>query len=165
MNLPSQIIFDFTINSNLSGWTVVTDDVMGGRSTGTFQLDEKGNGVFTGDVSLENNGGFSMLRYRFKKVDTKSFSKILLRIKGDGKSYQFRVKSQASDSYAYIKQFKANNDWETVEINLKEMYPALRGRNLDMPYFSGAFIEEVAFFIGNKKAEGFKLKIDQVLLK
>ena len=31
---------------------------MGGRSSSTFKLDKDGLGVFEGNISLENNGGF-----------------------------------------------------------------------------------------------------------
>jgi hypothetical protein len=32
-----------------------------------FKLDPDGQGVFEGTVSLENNGGFSMVRYHLTK--------------------------------------------------------------------------------------------------
>mgnify|MGYP001300270260 CR=1 FL=1 len=54
---------NFTNSSDVSGWMVVDDIVMGGRSSGLFRLDKDGHGVFTGEVSLENNGGFSSVRY------------------------------------------------------------------------------------------------------
>lgn len=37
---------------------------MGGKSSGDFYINESGNGVFEGFVSLANNGGFSSVRYR-----------------------------------------------------------------------------------------------------
>ena len=61
------ILFDFNIKSDISNWKVVDDVVMGGRSNGNFELNKNGYGVFSGNVSLENNGGFSSLRYRFDK--------------------------------------------------------------------------------------------------
>ena len=100
--MQTQLIFDFDIQSDSSNWRVVDDVVMGGRSSGSFTIDENGHGVFKGNVSLENNGGFSSLRYRFKKLKTKGYTKVVLRVKGDGKSYQFRVKANSSDYYSYI---------------------------------------------------------------
>ena len=45
------------------------------------------------------------------------------------------------------------------------MYPAFRGRNLNMDNFSSETIEELAFLIGNKKKEHFKLEIDTIYLE
>jgi hypothetical protein len=56
-----QTIFDFN-KSNIQAWKIVDDAVMGGMSSSTFKLDPDGQGVFEGTVSLENNGGFSMVR-------------------------------------------------------------------------------------------------------
>jgi len=165
MIIQTQTIFDFDSNSDITKWIIVDDVVMGGRSSGSFDIDENGHGVFKGNVSLANNGGFSSLRYRFKQINTTAYSKVVLRIKGDGKSYQFRVKAKASDYYSYIGKFSTNKEWETIEIPFNEMYPAFRGRTLDIPNYSNDGIEEIAFLIGNKKSEGFILLIDSIILK
>lgn len=165
MTVQSGVIFDFNKNSNTTNWTIVNDAVMGGKSEGNFNLNEDGNGVFSGNVSLENNGGFSMLRYRFNKINTAAFSKIVLRVKGDTKAYQFRVKTKVLDNHSYINTFNTTDDWQTIEIPLYKMYPAFRGKKLDIPNYANDGIEEIAFLIGNKKAEGFVLIIDKVVLK
>ena len=45
------------------------------------------------------------------------------------------------------------------------MYPAFRGRKLQMNNFSSESIQELAFLIGNKKAQNFKLEIDKIYLE
>ena len=45
------------------------------------------------------------------------------------------------------------------------MYPAFRGRKLSIGNFSSKNIEEIAFLIGNKKEEHFKLEIDKIYLQ
>lgn len=85
MSDSKELIFDFNSNSDISAWRVVDDVVMGGESEGNFKLNENGNGVYFGEVSLENNGGFSSLRFRFNKKEISNYSKIILKIKGDGK--------------------------------------------------------------------------------
>ena len=66
-------VFNFTKTSETSNWNIVNDAVMGGKSVGIFHVNEKGNGVFKGEVSLENNGGFSSLKYRFNEMNTKQY--------------------------------------------------------------------------------------------
>ncbi|MHA7942866.1 CIA30 family protein [Formosa sp. 3Alg 14/1] len=162
--MTSEIIFDFNKISTTDNWKVVDDAVMGGKSSGSFFLDPNGKGVFVGYVSLENNGGFSTVKYSFDRVSTKGFSKISFKVKGDGKMYQFRIKRKSDDKYAYIKYFTSSEGWETFQLTLSEMYPTYKGRQLDMPNYDQDGIEEVAFLIGNKKAEDFKLEIESIVL-
>ena len=159
------VIFDFNKKSNVEDWVIVDDGVMGGRSKGNFKLSKDGFGVFEGKISLENNGGFSSLRYKFPKIETKEYSKVVLKLKGDSKQYQFRVKTNSGDYYSYITTFSTSGKWQEIEIPLKDMYPSYRGRKLDQPNFSGDYIEEIMFLIGNKKEENFKLLLDNLELK
>lgn len=159
------IIFDFTTNSNIQNWLVTDDTVMGGVSSGTFKLSNEGFGVFSGSVSLENNGGFSSVRYRFEKIEVKGYSKIIIKLRGDGKSYQFRMKSNSADYYSYISTFSTSGEWQEVEIPINDMFPSFRGRKLDQPNFSHDYIEEIGFLIGNKKAEKFTLLLDKIELR
>ena len=161
----SQEIFDFNKSSDLSGWMIVDDVVMGGRSSGVFRLDKEGHGVFEGEVSLENNGGFSSVRYDFANMQVNENVKINIRLRGDGKDYQFRIKSTSSDYVSFVKSFTTTGKWEEIEIELKEMYPSFRGRILDQPNFSSDSFESITFLIGNKKQENFQLIIDNIYLK
>ena len=44
----SLTIIDFNKNSNLFGWRVVNDVVMGGQSNGEFAINSEGHAVFSG---------------------------------------------------------------------------------------------------------------------
>lgn len=163
--MTSHIIFDFNQKAIIKDWVIVDDGVMGGKSAGSFSLNEQGHGVFEGSVSLDNNGGFSSLRYSSDMILVQDFTTIALKIKGDGKNYQFRIKSNTGDYYSYIATFSTSGEWQEIQIDLKDMYPSFRGRRLDQANFEKKYIEEVAFLIGNKKEEKFKLLIDKIELK
>lgn len=160
--IPSQPIFDFNHNTNANDWKIVDDVVMGGRSNGKFTIDSEGNGVFAGVVSLENNGGFSSVRYQFNKIATTKNSQVSIRLKGDGKQYQFRIKDNRNAYYSYITSFKTTGEWENIVIHLKDLYPSFRGRTLDAPNYAADSFEEIVFLIGNKKNEPFKLILDRI---
>ena len=160
--MNSNLIYDFNKNSSLKDWLIVDDGVMGGFSQGKFSIDEDGNGVFSGTVSLENNGGFSSVRHQFDKIQTTKDSKVFIRLKGDGKEYQFRIKDKSNAYYSYITIFKTSGNWETIEIKLSDLYPSFRGRKLDLPNFSSDSFEEIVFLIGNKKTESFQLVLDKI---
>ena len=88
-----------------------------------------------------------------------------IRIKGDGKRYQLRVKSKTTAYFSYIAYFVTNGAWQTVDILFRDMYPSFRGNKLDMPNYPGDTMEEIAFLIANKKAEDFKLEIARIELR
>lgn len=159
------VVFDFKLGSGIDQWLVVNDDVMGGRSQASFELTAEGTGLFKGKVSLENNGGFSSLRYNMDAVQTKTYTRLAVRLKGDGKNYQLRIREKQSDYFSYIATFETSGEWETIEVPLVDMYPSFRGRKLDLPNFNGNSMVELTFLIGNKKAETFALEIDKISLK
>jgi len=161
----SLTIIDFNKNSNLYGWRVVDDVVMGGQSNGEFTINNEGHAVFSGVVSTANNGGFSSLRYRFDKLNIAKFETIKIRVRGDGNKYQFRVKPTIFNQFSYTGYFQTKTKWETIEIKLADLIPTFRGRILEMDNFEGNELEELGFLIGNKKNEEFQLIIDSIILE
>jgi hypothetical protein len=157
-------IFDFNEATTLRNWKVIDDVVMGGRSLGSFVINENGHGVFKGRVSLENNGGFSSIRYTNTVKIPKNYQKIRIRLKGDGKSYQFRLKPKRDRWESYVYNFSTTGTWQIIEIPLKEMYPSFRGRKLNTGNFDFDQIEEMGFLISNKQNEDFRLELDEVIL-
>ena len=165
MMTQATTIYDFNRNSKASDWTIVNDGVMGGLSYGNFSINQEGNGVFSGTISLENNGGFSSVRYRFAPLATTAKSKVVLRIKGDGKSYQFRIKDQSSAYYSYSTTFATTGEWETITIDLNSLYPSFRGRRIAASNYNSDSFEEIVFLVGNKKQESFRLFLDSIVLQ
>ena len=164
MATGTALIVDFTKKSTTANWQIVDDGVMGGKSQGNFKINKEGHAEFWGMISLENYGGFSSVRYRPETIEIGKYKKVALRIKGDGKNYQFRIKGKANEYFSYITSFSTSGEWETININLSDLYPSFRGRKLDLPNFSGSQIEEITLLIGNKKKESFKLLIDEIRL-
>lgn len=158
------IIFDFNPDSNIQDWRIVDDIVMGGKSVSSFTVTPDGFGLFEGKISLENNGGFSSVSYRFKKIKVNKDRNIIIKLKGDGKNYQVRIKDDSSHSYSYISPFATSGEWQEIKIPLKNLYPSFRGKKLDLPNFSHDSIEELVFLIGNKTPEKFSLLIDKIAL-
>ncbi|MEL7161642.1 MAG: CIA30 family protein [Bacteroidota bacterium] len=157
------VLFDF--NQDATAWRTQDDTVMGGRSDGHFTITDEGHGRFWGDVSLENNGGFSSIRYRFDEpIDVSERVAFSLRLRGDGKEYAFRVKSAYDQRYYHQARFKTKGDgeWETITIPFASMQPVFRGRSLDLPNYAGESAAEFQLLIGNKKAESFEILLDVI---
>lgn len=163
--MQDSVIVDFKRESDTKDWVVINDGVMGGRSQGVFYLSDKGHAVFSGHISLQNNGGFSSVRYAMPVINVEKFSKVVLTIKGDGKRYQFRIKANASDYHSYITYFATNGDWQEITIPFNQMDPSFRGVKVNKAKYGGTQMEEVGFLIGNKKEEDFSLFIDKISLE
>ena len=158
-------LFEFSKKSKLDHWKIVNDEVMGGLSMGLLQINQKGQGVFSGHVSLDNNGGFSLVRYDFERINVENFSSFVLRLKGDGKKYQMRCKSSDHQRHSYIYSFTSKKDWEIIDIPFNKMAPFFRGDSLQLPNFHGDFLAEIAILIGNNVEEDFCLELDYIKLK
>lgn len=90
---------------------------------------------------------------------------IVLRIKGDGKRYEFRLKGDIFQSESYVHQFATSGEWENLKLPISEFFPQFRGRKLNIPNFNFKSIEQLSFLITNREEEDFKLLIDWIGLE
>ncbi len=158
-------LFQFSQKADISGWTVEDDVVMGGHSNGRLFVNEAGNAIFTGHISLENNGGFSSIQYSFAPLPISAYRTLVLGVKGDGKRYQLRVESTPNATNAYAFDFETSGDWQTIEIPLANMVAIHHGDRLDLPNYPGKTMAHIQLLIANDKAESFQLEIDRIWLK
>ncbi len=157
-------IASFSAESYHPGWLVINDGVMGGMSRSKFTLDPGGFAVFEGSVSVENGGGFTMAKKALDKLSVQSYSKIVLNIKGDGRRYQLRVKSNRGQMHSYVCRFPTSGEWEEISIPFEDLCPAFRGRKLDLPCYPGDTLEEIGILIGNRCQEDFRLLLKEIRL-
>ena len=161
----AKILYDFSSKNSVRDWYVVDDGVMGGRSKGNFYLDKEGHGVFLGNVSLDNYGGFSSIRCDLRKIKVDGYQYVVIEVKGDNKRYQFRLSSSYFDRYVYTSKFFAKNEWQKIRIPLNALEPSFRGRRLDLPNFNRKAISGIGILVGNKTEEDFMLKIKSIYLE
>jgi hypothetical protein len=126
------MLFDFGTLENMDDWLIVNDGVMGGLSKSKFILSDSNTAVFSGNVSLENNGGFASTRTKAMQFHLDGFKGILIRVKGDGKKYQFRIRTDDRfDGVSYRYHFETGiNQWQTISIPFNKCVPVFRGRIL-----------------------------------
>ena len=158
------ILFNFANTDDKKGWLIVNDGVMGGLSQGNFEVVD-GTAKFRGKVSTDNNGGFTLVRNQFDQKSLTAYKAFILELKGDGKTYQFRVKSSANQQHSYVYTFTTNSEWQKISIPFSSLEPRFRGRIVDISNFEGIQIEEIAFLIGNKREESFELILKEISLE
>jgi NADH dehydrogenase [ubiquinone] 1 alpha subcomplex assembly factor 1 len=158
-------IYTFSNQTNIKEWRIVNDGVMGGTSKSSVMLNSNRHGRFSGHVSLANNGGFASLQLNktIQLLREKKF--VVLRVKGDGKRYEFRLKGELRQNESYVHQFTTSGEWENVKLAISEFYPQFRGRKLNIPNFNFEKIEQLSFLIANGKEEDFELLIDWIGLE
>jgi monofunctional biosynthetic peptidoglycan transglycosylase len=158
------MLFDFT--ENVPPWRVIDDGVMGGRSAGHWRVDE-GTALFSGRLSLENNGGFSSVRSAPVGADCSGYGAIQIRVRGDGRTYQFRVRTTAAfDGPSYRSEFETTaGTWQEVTLPIAGFQASFRGRALpNHPKLTAEAITTVGFLLADKQPGEFALEIDHIRL-
>ncbi len=163
MNAQDRTIENFD-NTRLS-WRIINDGVMGGISSSKMKVLTNGNGLFSGTVSLENNGGFASTRALLTEKPKHEFEKVKIRVKGDGQKYSFRIRTdEYFDGVAYKNDFTTQKgEWEIIELSLADFIPVWRGRRLtDISPIAPQGIRQIGFLISDKQAGEFSLLIDWI---
>lgn len=157
-----KILFDFQTAPHSPAWQIVNDDVMGGVSTSRFQILTNGGAVFSGVVSLENNGGFASVRSSPMRENLRGLDAFVLRVRGDGRRYKFTVRTELGfDSPIYQCAFPTKRDeWQEHRLLFKDFMPTFRGRVLtDVPPLDPAKVTSVGLLISEKQDGPFKLEL------
>jgi monofunctional biosynthetic peptidoglycan transglycosylase len=151
-----------TSADSLKSWTSVNDGVMGGISTGGFKRTEQGTLLFSGVLSLENNGGFASVRSPALRQDLAGLEAFVLRVRGDGRRYKFTVRTESGfDTPIYQASFATKRgEREEHRLAFKDFVPPFRGRVLtDVPPLKPAGIASVGLRISDKQAGPFELEV------
>ncbi|THH41423.1 CIA30 family protein [Neolewinella litorea] len=160
------IWYQFSTSSDASEWEVQDDTVMGGRSKGNFEVSRQGVGRFHGHVSLENDGGFSSINHTLDQpIEPEGTDRFVLRVKGDGKVYQFRVMADEDQEFTHYGEFKTTGEWQTVEMSFDEMTAIHHGEPVDVPNYEGDRVAVIDFLIANGEEQDFELLIQSVGVK
>jgi monofunctional biosynthetic peptidoglycan transglycosylase len=143
-------------------WSIVNDGVMGGRSHSDIALADEGVALFSGTVSLENNGGFASVRARFPSLDLSEFAGVMIRVRGDGRRYQLRLQTDGSfDNLAYRAEFDTRDgEWMEIFLPFDVFEPTFRGYvPRGAPSLDVRRIGQMGLLIGDKRAGPFSLEI------
>ncbi len=165
---PMHTLRDFSPSSAAPAWSAQNDGVMGGISEGKATIDS-GKLSFTGTLSLENNGGFAQIYSPSKRSDFSEYKGVRLRVKGDGRTYQFRLATDArhrGSRIAYFSEFATEDGvWVERSLPFNTFTPSHHGRMLSGPPLDLTSIRELAFLLGDGRAGAFALEVDWIGLE
>jgi len=161
----SLLLADFPASMQNLTWRVVNDDVMGGRSEGGFRLEERSL-LFTGRTNTDG-GGFSSIRSATRAFDLEAYDGIRLRVRGDGRTYTFRLTTSDTRNGrhqpSYWAEFGTRGDgWEVIDVSFRRFRPRWRGRWLDGPELNPGAVDGLGLMIYDKRDGPFRLEVDWI---
>jgi hypothetical protein len=126
--------------SNGMNWRVVSDTVMGGVSSGKLiPTETEGRQCLrlTGDVSLENNGGFvqaSLDLCSAGLLDASDYSGIEIEVYGNAEVYNLHLRTEDTGIVwqSYRASFHALTHWQTLRLRFDDFQPHRIDKPLDI---------------------------------
>jgi hypothetical protein len=162
---PINNLFDFSDSESLVGWSTQNDTVMGGVSQSTATWDS-GQLVFAGDLSLDNNGGFTSL---VSPIDMSigtaliDGQAIVVTAVGDGKTYLLQLR--LANNTRFIQRFTTQpNEVDTYVLPLNE-FEAVDWRLSVIPNaepMDVSKIGQISIYLLDKQTGTFRLAISSI---
>ena len=129
-SFSKQMILDQLKNPKLTNqsqqWYFITDQVMGGISTGNFKVEEI-DGVrcyrMIGNINTKNNGGFIQIRAKLiPEINSKDYNGVYAKVYGNEKNYSIHLRTGLTlapwQYYSYT--FSTKKNWSEIRAPLKE---------------------------------------------
>ena len=147
-------------------WITVNDGVMGGKSKGgpTF---EDGRLNFAGTINTDG-GGFSSIRTRPDEHDLTGTAGLLLRVKGDGRTYEASLRTDAKLGRWWIPvraEFETTEgEWVEVFVPYDAMTPSIMGRVIEKnpPALELDKVKSFGIMLADGQDGDFTLEVDWI---
>lgn len=162
--VQTDLLTDFSPKTSDLKWYVVNDTVMGGRSSGDFDVVNE-TLKFAGTTNT-NGGGFSSIRSQTLDLDLSEHEGIQLKLKGDGRRYTWRLSTTArwrGRPISYWAEFATQeNAWTVVNLPFEQFKPQFRGYKLDGPKLATSEITGMGLMIYDKENGPFEFELESV---
>jgi NADH dehydrogenase [ubiquinone] 1 alpha subcomplex assembly factor 1 len=160
-----QPLLDFAGPAAAQEWQAVNDGVMGGVSEGRRRITAEKTMEFTGNLSLENNGGFASVRTKPSRLAINAGDTLVVRVKGDGREYVLNIYTKSRRmAFSYRAPLPTTNgEWTEVSVPLSAFIPMAFGRQVQgMGPVEPNQINGLGFMLSDKRPGPFRLEIDWV---
>lgn len=159
-----RVLFSFVEPDAAEAWFVVNDGVMGGVSEGQFAINERHHLEFYGVLSMENNGGFASVRAEADHVAMVAGESVLLRVRGDGRVYNFNLYARRDlEGYSFRQSLETVKDeWIEVVLPLNDFVATWRGRVFPDVELDPTKVAGVGILLGDKTPGDFQLEIEWI---
>jgi NADH dehydrogenase [ubiquinone] 1 alpha subcomplex assembly factor 1 len=165
MITTEEYVLDFGKLTGGDDWSIVNDDVMGGRSTSTAYLTDTFL-HFEGDVSLENNGGFASIRSDYGTMDLSGYESVTLRVRGSERKFALSLdRSRAWYRPNYKFEFTPQGtDWQEFSIPLNQFKESAVGKftGRTFPKEKQTDVIRMGIILYDNQAGPFELEVDYI---
>ncbi len=160
----TSLTYDFGEGKDGKDWMIVNDGVMGGLSSGKVTFTETSL-VFSGSVSLENNGGFTSFRAPYGRYNLEPFDKIEIRYRLTGLDCALSIdQNRRFWRPNYKMPIPTNDNWRTLTVNLYELGEYQMGRKTGRQMSTDEARNSIRLGIitDSKEAGDFRLEVDYI---
>lgn len=162
--MKDPLVFDFGEGKDAGRWSIVNDGVMGGLSQSNVQLDANAL-LFSGTVSLKNNGGFVSLRSPMGEYDLSAYEFCEIRFNSDtDRKFELLIEKETP---FYLPKYRVkfggkSEEWKTIRIPLRDFELSRMGstmqEGIDPKTLQG--IQRIGFILADKQEGSFRIWID-----
>lgn len=154
------MIIDLTRLQESDKWSVKNDSDNGGRSNAEICFDNQ-QGIFKGNISLEQKSGFSAV-YRPMKPLFKDIKKVVIDVTGDGQTYQLRLMGKVNEyRLAYKHSFQTIlGKRQRITFSLDDFVASFQGQTIvNAQILKPENILETGFLLSENSAGPFSLSV------
>ena len=131
LTMAQTSVVDNLISVTDPRWSFISDEVMGGISSGGFEFkthDGKFYIEMTGRVSTENNGGFIQVRRAIEDDASSGITGVTITVRGNGQPYfvHLRTRWTLLPWQYYQARFETSELWKEVRLPFSAFNPSSR---------------------------------------
>jgi monofunctional biosynthetic peptidoglycan transglycosylase len=148
-------------------WGSVNDTVMGGRSSSDLAWNKQNELVWTGRLSLENNGGFVSIRTQGAKLDWAQYDGLEVVVVGAGRDIQLTAQRRdmvvRAGGYRALIHTKAASETR-IFVPFSAFVLKRFGREIDGPALASALQQasEVGLLMADKREGPFQVTLKSI---
>lgn len=154
------VVFD----GDAGAWHGIDDPVVGDVSRGEMSIRE-GVGVFQGNVALDHHGGFASVHFGSGELDLSRYAGLALRVRGDGKRYTLRLRTnRTGDGANYQSELAPEaGAWRNLRLPFAAFQPVHGGRSTaPPPRLDPATIGTIGLAISDRQEGPFRLELASI---
>ena len=147
-------------------WKLLSDNIMGGVTKSKIEYTNN-SVLLTGNISLDNYGGFSSIKTKYKSVDLSKYNGIKIKFKSTNQKFAFTLEdNQDWTQPNYKREFSSKKDdtWEEVIIYFKDFQEIVIGETTGNMMKSKSLknIVRMGIMTYEKKEGPFSLEVDYI---
>lgn len=160
--MSDTVQLNFSDDNHFERISLIHDTVMGGRSSGHVVRYDDHVLMFSGNLSLKNNGGFASAEFTLVKPITAAHSgQLTLTAAADGRTYQLRLKTPFIPSgVAYVAEFSTQQKMADYTFDVEAFSGRYRGRIVTgLPPLRLADISHLSIMLADKTPGPFQIAL------